>query len=90
MTPAPGGARTPVVSLALPRAARQQEGWSGDARAAAAAAKSGAGRPRLWTPNLGNQVLGKSPFRSAHRKPCLGEVEPDWRAPAGVREEPAA
>lgn len=36
--------------------------------------RSAGSTPRLWTSNLRNQALGESPFRSAHRKPCLGEV----------------
>lgn len=43
---------------------------------------SGARHPR---PNFGNQVLGKSTFRSAHQNTCPWEVEPDPRALAGKR-----
>lgn len=44
--------------------------------------------PRPWRPNFGNQVAGKNTFIFAHQQPCLGEVEPDPRAPAGKRENP--
>lgn len=44
--------------------------------------------PRPWRPNFRNQVAGKNTFIFAHQQPCLGEVEPDPRAPAGKRENP--